>query len=206
MKIIIFLNILLITFILTIGSVLSACTPANPCCCQEYRGGEYKCFASGVCCLEGVEQYWDPVSCFDFKFWVEPERSMFTVGSETRINLYIKNTGAFADNYNITHNITEGNPSLIIVDMFGVSPVNGVARGEIRVVYPRIILSEAHAWGKVFFNATSQGDQNIYRNATLTILPSSDLPVSLPEFGFQGMVLMMILSVVVYLIIKKQNR
>ncbi len=183
------------------GLTFSVCSPLTPCCCQEYAGGEEKCFTSGVCCLEGVEQYWDEESCFDFKFWVEPTSNMFTVGRETRINLYIENIGAFTDNYIITYNITP-NPSLIQVDMSGVSTVNNVARGEIRVVYPMITVLATTATGNIFFNATSQGDQNIYRNATLTILPS-DLPVSLPEFGFFGMVVMIILAVVVSLLFKK---
>ncbi len=200
MKKIIFSIILFLTFILTIDLVLSDCTPLTPCCCQEYPGGEFKCFTSGVCCLEGEEEYWDEESCFDFNFWVEPTASMFTVGRKTRINLYIHNTGAFTDNYIITSNTT--NPVLIQVDMFGVSPVNDVARGQIVQVFPRIIVLATTASGDVFFNATSQGDENIYRNATLTVL-SSDLPVSLPEFGVLVMIMMINLAVVIFLLLKK---
>jgi len=197
MKKIIFAIILFSTFIITIDSVLSACSPLTPCCCQEYPGGEEKCFTSGICCLEGLDQFWDPISCFKFDFWVEPEHGIFKVGSETRINLYIKNTGAFADNYGINYNVTD-NPNLIKVNMAGASPVNDVVKGEIRVVYPRIIVLATTASGKVFFNATSLTDQNVTRNATLTVLPS-DLPVSLPEFGFIQIFMIIILVAIVFL-------
>jgi len=113
---------------------------------------------------------------------------------------YIQNTGGYADNYNITYekyDVNPPNPSLIQVDMSDISPVNDVARGEIRRVYPMITVLEISTTGKVFFNATSQTDKNIYRNTTLTVLPS-EFAASLPEFDFFGLTGLVILAGFVY--------
>jgi len=185
-------------FCFLINIVYSACTRETPCCCQEYPGGEKKCFTEGYCCYVGEErEFWNPISCFDFMVWVEPTRSMFTVGSKTRINLYIKNLG-YADNYYVTHNITSDNPHLIQVDMTGVSPVNDVAYEETRIVYPRITVLESHTTGVVFFNVTSETNMNVSRNATLTILEGGDLPLSLPEFDFFGLIAIIFLASYLY--------
>jgi len=196
MKIFYFLSFLFLSSLYFTDLALSKCSPYSPCCCQEYPGGEEKCFTQGFCCGSGYEQFWDPVSCFKFDFWVEPKSSMFTVGKKTSIILYIRNTGAYADNYNITYNITKGNPSLIQVDMSGVSPVENVDKGEIRKVYPTITVLATIVSGEIFFNATSLTDLNITRNATLTILPS-DFPVSLPEFNFLGLICIMIFTTII---------
>lgn len=199
-KIVYFLSFLFLFFSYFMDLALSECSPYTPCCCQEYPGGDDKCFTDGFCCLFGEEQYWNPNSCYDFKFWVEPKQVMFTVGRKTTVNLYIQNTGGYADNYNITYekyDVNPPNPSLIQVDMSDISPVNDVARGEIRRVYPMITVLEISTTGKVFFNATSQTDKNIYRNTTLTVLPS-EFAASLPEFDFFGLTGLVILAGFVY--------
>jgi len=145
-------------------------------------------------------EFWDPESCFKFNFWVEPKVSMFTVGIETPINLYIQNIGAYADDYVITAN--SSNPFLFRVDMSGASSVSNVDIGVIRRVYPTITVMATGVSGWVFFNATSQGNKNITRNATLTIL-ESNLPMSLPEFNFLGIVVIIILAGIVYSFFKK---
>lgn len=199
-KILFFMVGLLLFYLNLINLVSSACTRENPCCCQEFPYGEKKCFTEGTCCyIEGYGEFWNQESCFNFKVWVEPVRGMFTVGSKTRINLYIKNLG-YTDNYYITYNITATNPYLIQVDMSGVTPVYGIAFDETRIVYPGVTVLESHTTGEVFFNVTSEGSgMNIYRNATLTII-ESDLPLSLPEFDFFGLIgIIFLASAVFYL-------
>jgi len=199
MKRIVCFMIGLFFFCFLINLVYSDCSREVPCCCQEYPGGEKKCFTEGICCYEGIEtkEFWNPESCQHFKVWVEPERGMFTVGSKNRINLYIKNLG-YADNYYVTYNVSAENPFLIQVDMTGASPVYGVAFEETRIVYPRITVLESHTSGEVFFNVTSEGSgMNISRNATLTII-ESDLPLSLPEFDFFGLIGIIFLASFLY--------
>ena len=180
-----------------ISFVYADCTRENPCCCQEYPGGEKKCFTEGMCCYIGdPREFWD-WACFNFRVWIEPTRGMFTVGSKNRINLYIKNLG-YADNYYVTYNVSAENPFLIQVDMTGASPVYGVAFQETRIVYPGITVLESHTSGEVFFNVTSEGSgMNISRNATLTII-ESDLPLSLPEFDFFGLIGIIFLASFLY--------
>lgn len=141
-----------------------------------------------------------PEDCHRFKFWVEPKSSMFTVGRETSINLYVQNIGFYGDDYVITAN--SSNPPLFQVDMSGASSVNDVNVGEIRRVYPTITVMATGVAGQIFFNATSQGNQNITRNATLSII-ESELPMSLPEFNFLGMVMIIILTGIIYYFFKQ---
>ena len=190
MKKIILLTLITI-LLLNIGEVQSAF------CCKEEETSQKKCYSEGQCC-DGI---WYP-ACFWFDIWVEPRSMMFTVGKRTTVNLYIRNLCPYPDNYNLSYNITAPNSELIKVDLTGFEYVKDVGSEEIRVVYPRIIILEASASGDIIFNVTSEGNSTIQKNATLTVLPS-DSPQSLPEFGFSGMVVMIILAVVVSSIFKK---
>jgi uncharacterized membrane protein len=125
---------------------------------------------------------------------------MFTVGRETSINLYIQNIGGNDDDYVITAN--SSNPLLFQVDMSSASFVDDIKAGEIRRVYPTITVMATGVAGQIFFNTTSQGNENITRNATLTII-ESELPMSLPEFNFLGMIVLIILTGIIYYFFKK---
>jgi hypothetical protein len=144
-------------------------------------------------------EYWAD-SCYNFKTWVEPGSMMFTVGQETPINLYIQNLAAYPDNFDITYKILPpANPNLIQVDISGITPVLNVNQmGGIVIIKPRITVLEQHATGTVLFNVTSQGDRDMYKNATLRIL-QSDLPISLPEFNNLGLITMFILVCTIYI-------
>jgi len=129
---------------------------------------------------------------------------MFTVGRKTNVNLYIHNLGLYPDNYNLTYNITSGNSALIKVDIAGFDYVKDVGPKEIRVVYPAITILESGATGNIFFNATSEGDNRKQNNATLTILPS-DFPLSLPEFDFFSLFVIVVLSGIIYVYNKMRS-
>jgi len=91
---------------------------------------------------------------------------------------------------------------LIKVDITGFEYIKDVNPNEIRVVYPGITILEASATGKILFNATSEGNSTIQNNATLTIY-QSEFPMSLPEFEFSGIVLIVALTMVIFYLFKK---
>jgi hypothetical protein len=130
--------------------------------------------------------------------WVEPRSAMFTVGKKTFVNLYIHNLCPYPDNFNLTY--INGNPNLIKVDITGFEHINDFNPKEIRVVYPSITLLEAHAIGTITFNATSEGNNTIQRNANLTVL-SSDFPMSLPEFNSLSILGIIFLIGIVYFVV-----
>jgi hypothetical protein len=167
-------------------------------CCQTTPGsGEYRCYNSGICCRKGKsDEYWDNVGCFDFNFWVEPSSMTFTIGKKTKVNLYIKNTGSYDDNYTIDYIIVGVNPALIQVDMSYVTPTGIVDSGTIKTLYPTITVLSSEVSGSIVFNATSQGKPTLYENTTLAV--RGGLPLSLPEFDFLNTLWLIILAGVVY--------
>jgi hypothetical protein len=202
---IIFFIIISFAFLGFMSNVLSDCTYSNPCCCADPVTHQKKCYTSGICCLQGMgNEYWDLDSCYNFKVWVEPASMMFTVGQQTPINLYIQNLAAYPDNFDINYLITNGSAALIQVDISGSTPVLNVNPMETKkVISPRITVLEQHATGTVLFNVSSQGDREIYKNATLRIL-QSDLPISLPEFDNLSLITMFILACIIYIVTLKK--
>lgn len=193
-KIIYFSIVFFLSYLSLIGLGFSDCTPSNPCCCAD------KCYTSGVCCrIDQPDEYWAE-SCYRFKVWVEPESASFVVGHKTPINLYIENTGDYTDNYRITYNIS--NPNLALVDITGISEVKNVGPDEIRKINPRITVLSSLLQGNVYFNVTS--DSGFINYARLDIR-ESELPLSLPEFGFFGLIIMIIMAGIVYFLIKKKH-
>jgi hypothetical protein len=188
-----------ILFFFSMGISL-ACSPSAGCCCNSTIPSQKKCYTSGACCKIGTsDEYWDSVGCYNFNAWVQPNRIMLTLGTKTPVILYVDNTGGYTDTYDVNYRITSGNPSLIVVELTGVTPTGSVASGEIKMLYPRMtVLSTGNSWD-VTFNVTSRVDPSIYKNTTLTIL-EGDYPLSLPEFGIFGIIEMLILVVTIYII------
>jgi hypothetical protein len=121
---------------------------------------------------------------------------MFTAGSESQVDLYIKNLG-YDDNYTVSYNVSGEGSHLIQVNMRGVTPVNGLTFDETRIVYPCIMVLESHVTRTVLFNVTSESYKNRSRYATLTVL-ESDYPMSLPEFNIFGLILFVFLAGFLY--------
>ena len=192
-----FIIILLFSLLISFGLV------SSDFCCQTSSGsGEFVCYSTGVCCKidtydeNGVLlEYWHSIGCFDFLVWIEPSSMMFTVGKKTPINLYVNNLEQYTDRYNISYSVESSNPALISVDLTGVTPTENVDWGQIKNLHPRIMILSTAASGTVWFNVTSWGDISVQKNASLTIRPS-DLPVSLPEYDFNGFWWIMIIILV----------
>ncbi len=166
-------------------------------CCQTALGEQKRCWGTGVCCNKGTElEYWSPNSCYNFTMWTSVSQ-VFRVGQKTHIALYLQNTGGYVDSYDIDYELLDcENPSLVILDTSGISPITNVYPNEKRVVYPRITILATNVYGVINFTGISQGDNTIQRSATLTIL-QSDYPVSLPEFENQLILLILISSSIV---------
>jgi len=171
--------------------------PAGVFCCYDSINLQDKCWSTGECC-NGV---WYP-SCYDFKIWLEPSRAYFVTGKKTPINLYIENTGFYTDNYEISYTISD--PTYVLVDISGISPVRNVGPEEVRLVQPRITVLSANLPGTIDVDFTVTADSGSSKTKTLEII-ESQVPISLPEFGFFGMVGMIILSGIVYFLIKRKH-
>ena len=194
-----FFVIFLVLSLIFLPSVLSFCCQTSP------ESGTFKCYDSGVCCKIGTEdEYWNPVGCFDFLVWVEPESGQFTVGKKIPVNLYVKNIEEYTDKYNISYSIVSPNPSLIDVDILGISPTDSVLPGEVKIFYPRITIKSVGTSGIVWFNVTSWGDSNVQKNTSLTILPSGE-PVSLDEFNSKIFLFSIVLVSVLFFYLRLVN-
>jgi len=204
----IFFIVLLLTNLIFIAPALSDF------CCQTSSGSNtFQCYSSGYCCKISVEdngalvEYWHPNGCFDFEVWVEPSNMAFTVGKTTPVNLYVHNLERYTDRYNIDYNVTSLNPSLISVDMTGVTPTDSVAPNEIKVLHPRITVLSKDASGTVFFNVTSWGNNQKQKDAFLVVI-SSNMPISLDEFDSSlilWVLIVIIIGVIYFLNQKKLN-
>ena len=186
--------IFFIFFVCSIEIGLSSCDYLSGCCCKSPMPPyDEKCYTSGECCLMDMPgERWDSVGCRDFSVRVEPKRIMLTLGTRTPVILYIDNFGTYTDAYNVEYTIDSGNPSLINVDLTGLSPTGSVFPSGIKSLYPLItVLTANNAWD-VTFKVTSIGDSSMYRTATLRIM-QSDSPLSLPEFGIFGLIEILIL-------------
>ena len=192
-KFIVFCILFILSFILFIDIVFSACSRTTPCCCED------RCWIEGVCCKKGLpNEYWHDTGCYDFEVWVEPNRMRFMIGKNTPINLYIKNIEEYTDRYDVTYEIKDtANPALIEVDIIGITPTDYVGP-ETKKLQPRITVLSSKATGKVFFNLTSYGDPSVVRNASLIII-SSEFPISLIEFNYSWFLVLIILAGMLYL-------
>ena len=191
--------------LLSLNSIEIGLSPCTPCCCQTASGsGQFRCYNSGECCLMNTNQEYWADSCYSFNVWVEPKHATFITGQKTPINLYIENTGAYTDNYEITY--TNSDPNLVLVDFTGISREENVQPGEIRKVYPspRITVLTSMLPGDVEINFIVTSDSGFTNNAILTII-ESELPLSLPEFGLYGMSGMIISAGIIYFLIKRKH-
>ncbi len=165
--------------------------------------GSRTCYTSGECCKKNTpNEYWHPLACFDFEMWVEPNNMLFNIARKTPVNLYIKNTGTYDDNYTIEYRV-QGNPAVIQVDITTVTPTGLIGVNEIKKLYPIITLL-SDTTGKVTFNATSQGNKVVQKIAEISVRGSS--PISLPEFNEFGLTSFILSAGILYfLYMKKRN-
>ncbi|MEM4368091.1 MAG: hypothetical protein QXO21_03655, partial [Candidatus Anstonellales archaeon] len=150
-------------------------------CCRDKNTLQQKCYRSGVCC----NGKWYPISCYDFEIWVLGRKT--TIGVPSKIDIYIRNTGAYVDTYNIKYKLISGNAIIDPVD------------GDTITVYPEntgilsmnlIVLSASDI--NIEFNSTSL-TTGISKKVTVTF--SGDSMYSMPEFTNILVLLFLIFSI-----------
>ncbi|MEM5793004.1 MAG: hypothetical protein QXY45_01420 [Candidatus Aenigmatarchaeota archaeon] len=177
--------ILIILLSIDLSFAAFCCKDPNTCedinnldTCQD------KCYNTGACC-NGL---WYS-SCYDFDIWVVGP-SVFRIGRQTPVVIYIKNKGAYTDSFSIT---AEPSDSRILVEMSGADSATILA-GEIKRLYPRITILTSLT-GEVTFRATSP---HATKEATLKIT-ESDLYLSLPDFqGFTPIILLFLVGFIYF--------
>lgn len=139
---------------------------------------------------------------YDFDFWAESPY-LFTIGTPTKVNLYLKNIGTKSDTYTIAISSKEAKkeipgedfPELIQVslesDRIGPVSTNGIGDSfsTVTVVGPVVI-------GNITFKATSISNPSIYKEDGIQV--KSEYATSLPEFNLIAMMGLMILASFVY--------
>lgn len=169
-------------------------------CCQIAPRQQKRCWSTGICCNKGsTNEFWAQITCYDFALWTSGARS-FRVGEKTTIFLYLENNGSYVDSYNIS--IESTNPSLILVDMTGVSNVSDVKPNDKKTLQPEITILSTTADGTITFTGVSRGDNSIVRSATVKIL-QSDYAFSLPEFNSLLLIQLLFFVSIIYFINRK---
>lgn len=190
-------------------------------CCQSEPGSnQYRCYLTGCCCEWGTEnEYWyQECPCPDvpptssttssttsttipgegdptFKFWVEGPTS-FTVGEKIPITFYLQNLDAATGDYTITYTINSDKDYLIDVGIEN-NVLKNVEKKEIKTGEARIIVYEASVEGTITFTATSEVTGG--SNWEDIVLGGSEMQMSLPEFGFVGVIILISLASLIYL-------
>lgn len=194
-KIILTMILFLFVFVNIVSAYFRGCEPDTPCCCRPSpESPEKRCYVSGVCCnIGGSNEYWDPESCYNFDVWVSGP-STLVVGEPTDISLYIKNTGALTDSYDISYKVDPSN-SFIIVNLDQTNS-GDVSQGEIKVLTPTVTVLFSGASGEVNFRIRSV-NRGLQKNAVYKI-NESELFVSLPEFSTIFVIALVVASVIIF--------
>lgn len=182
------------TFITAIITFLIIFNLANAAyCCMDRKTGQNKCYLDddGECC----GGYWYP-SCYGFNVTVSGS-NVLRIGQKTPITIYIQNTGAYTDTYDIS--VTGVSPSIspsqIEIDMSGSNQVT-VNPNEVSKVFPQItILSPVT--GEITFTIGSS--QASFKTVIHSIF-ESDYYLSLPEFTQFSMLGLTLLIAIIYFI------
>jgi hypothetical protein len=128
----------------------------------------------------------------DFKVWAEGP-PIFTIAKTESINVYIKNTGAVEDDYDITYTVSPtATPHLIQVHL-PIDKTKSIKPNETGSVLARVSIQGpiSPPDPTISFTATnSTGDSDTSNLITLTTGP----PTNLPEFGLIGLIQLLIIA------------
>jgi hypothetical protein len=156
-------------------------------CCTDGETGQERCYldGDGECC----GGYWYPC-CHGFEVSISGPH-VLRIGQKTPITIYIENTGAFTDTYDIS--IEDVSDDRIIVDLTDADSLT-VGPGQTRTLFPRVTIL-APIIGSVTFRIGSiEAD---YRSFLYEIFESDDY-LSLPEFTQFSMGGLMLLIGIIY--------
>jgi hypothetical protein len=131
---------------------------------------------------------------YEFKIWAEGP-STFTIGKEEMVNVYIFNNGTKNDSYAIDftkEGIYQGGYVNHLIDVAMPSDqINFLGPNKTRDTFAVVTLLGPINSGYIQFNASSISDPSV-KSSTNQVKLSTGYPVSLPEFGFIGVFVVMI--------------
>jgi uncharacterized protein YfaS (alpha-2-macroglobulin family) len=138
-----------------------------------------------------------PVVKADYNFEVKAEGpSIFTVGRTETVNIYVHNIGSDNDSYSITFTKKAQDqslnsvPQLVQVSLFS-NKTHNLTQNEQKSTFALITLIGPVQSGNVTFTIFSNAQPTNYREVSVKIL--SGMPVNLPEFGWLGLIEILIL-------------
>jgi len=133
---------------------------------------------------------------YDFKIWSEGPQ-LFTIGKKEIVNVYIQNTGNRDDSYTVSFTkeaLFEGGDVKHLIDVsIPSNKINLVNPNRTGNIFATITLLGPITSGSVTFNATSESDSLVKRIAE-PIEIKTGYPISLPEFGLMGLMLLILIS------------
>ena len=178
-------RVMIITIIFTFLIIFSITNAAF--CCTDGATGQEKCYLDedGECC----GGYWYPC-CYGFNITISGP-NVIRIGQKTPITIYIENTGAFTDTYDIE--VEDISDDRILVDLTDADSVT-VGPGQTRTVFPRITVI-APITGTVTFRIGSF--EAGFQSLIYEIFETDDY-LSLPEFTQFSMVGLMLLIGIIY--------
>jgi hypothetical protein len=141
---------------------------------------------------------------YEFEAWVEaPE--LFTVGKAELVNIYVRNNGNVKDSYIITFRkeaTKDGVDASHLIDVYFFSNrISSVEPGRVGNTFGIVTVSGPVGDGWVYFNITSDENSSVFQEVT-PIHVVAGFPISLPEFGTEGFIQMLIFSFLTFLFVR----
>lgn len=140
----------------------------------------------------------------DFKVWAQ-RSGLFTVGKKEQVQIYVQNLIAAASSYEIVYSKSAfynlNDVSHLVQVYIPSNRINSVKQNEIKATIATVNINGPVTSGQINFivRSLSDGSEN-----TATVSMTSGLPVSLPEFGTIGLIMLITVSGTLYFICKKK--
>jgi len=129
--------------------------------------------------------------------WAEAP-PIFTIAKTGSINIYVKNTGATEEKYDITYTVTvQPSGSHLINVHLPIDKTKTIKPGDIGSVLARItLLGPIPQPATISFTATADGSSGTSEDIPLI----SASPINLPEFGLIGLIQLLILATILLVV------
>jgi len=123
--------------------------------------------------------------------WAESP-PIFTIAKTESVNIYVKNTEAIEENYNITFSISTIPEAHLINVYLPINRTKKIKPGDVGSVLARVtILGPISLTPTITFTATSDAG---FSETSDPVQLMTGSPINLPEFGLIGMIQLLILS------------
>uniref|UniRef100_A0A7C5YWE6 CARDB domain-containing protein n=1 Tax=candidate division CPR3 bacterium TaxID=2268181 RepID=A0A7C5YWE6_UNCC3 len=157
-------------------------------CCRDPETYQSRCYNTGQCC----NNLWYQL-CINFEVW--SRGGELGIGKPTPVNVYIRNIGAYPDEYNLNYKIIKGHN--VIVDTRGHDKISVDPNG-VRVLRPTvIILAQTIEPIEIEFNVSSTQNKTLWRTTTVRISAEEYL-YSMSEFPTFLLIMIILLANIFY--------